>query len=81
MILWLHKVMGGCARSLPVLFFGGFHMSDLVPIKLIIKESGVKQWQIAEVMGIHENTLIRMLRHEPDDELRQKILRIIDQLK
>lgn len=56
-------------------------MNNLTPIKSIIKESGVKQWQIAEAMGVHENTLIRMLRHEPSEDLRKKILKIVNQLK
>lgn len=55
-------------------------MSDLVPIKQIIKESNVKHWQIAKVLGIHENTLCRKIRDEPDAEMRQKILDAIKQL-
>lgn len=56
-------------------------MSDLIPIKKIIKESNVKHWQIAKVLGIHENTLYRKIRDEPDAETRQKILNAIEQLK
>ena len=56
-------------------------MDDLVPIKKIIKENGLAYWQISEILGIHENTLTRRLRHEPDGKMRQEILEAIDKLK
>lgn len=56
-------------------------MSTLKPIKQVIKESHVYQWQIAEVLGIREQAFSTMLRHEPDSEMRQKILDAIQQLQ
>lgn len=56
-------------------------MSELKPIKQVIKENHVYQWQIAEVLGIREQAFSTMLRHEPNTEMRQKILGAIQQLK
>ncbi len=56
-------------------------MSDLVPIKQIIRESGVRQWKIAKVIGVSESTMVKILREEPNTEMRQKILTAIEQLK
>jgi len=61
--------------------FMGVYMSEQKPIKQIIKENHLPYWKIAEVMGIHENTLIRRLRHEPDGTMRQEILEAINKLK
>lgn len=56
-------------------------MSDQKPIKQVIKESRVYQWQIAEVLGIREQAFSTMLRHEPSADMRQKILDAIQQIK
>jgi hypothetical protein len=59
------------------LFFEGEDdiMSEQKPIKTILKENHVRHWQIAEEMGIHENQLCIKLRHEPDEKLRNEILK------
>lgn len=41
---------------------------------------GVKQWQIAEAMGISESVLCRRLRHELPEEEKNKIRSIIKEL-
>lgn len=56
-------------------------MTELKPIKQVIKENHVYQWQIAEVLGIREQAFSTILRHEPDAEMRQRILDAIQQLK
>ena len=56
-------------------------MSELKPIKQILKENHLPYWKVAEVLGVHENTLIRRLRREPDEAMRQKILEAINQLQ
>lgn len=56
-------------------------MANLKPIKQVIKENHVYQWQIAEVLGIREQAFSTILRHEPDVEMRRKILDAIRQLK
>lgn len=44
------------------------------------KEKGVRHWQIADALGIHESTFACKLRHELPQELRERILAIIDEL-
>ena len=41
---------------------------------------GVRMWQIAEALGVHENTFSRRLRTELPQEEKEKILSIIDDL-
>lgn len=45
------------------------------------KESGVKHWQIAEALGIREDKLAKMLRHELKPETKDSILKAIENLK
>ena len=45
------------------------------------KECGVHLWQIAEVLGINDGNFSRKLRHELPDEEKEKIFKIIDELK
>ena len=40
----------------------------------------VKQWQVADALGIHETTLCAWLRHELPAEKRKEILIIINRL-
>lgn len=49
-------------------------------IKDYAKISGVKLWQIAEMLGLHDSNFSKKLRHQltPDEE--QKICAIIDQI-
>lgn len=56
-------------------------MSELKPIKQILKENHLPYWKVADVLGIHESTLIRRLRHEPDGAMRQEILDAVEKLK
>lgn len=49
-------------------------MNKMKPIKQILKENHVRQWQIAEEIGINENILSIKLRHEPEGEFREQIL-------
>ena len=49
-------------------------------IKDIIKQKGIKQWQVAEKIGISERTLIVWLRSELNDDRRQKIEKAINAL-
>ncbi|MEH7610766.1 hypothetical protein [Gottfriedia acidiceleris] len=46
-----------------------------------IKRSNVYMYQIAEALGVHENTLYRMLRKELTIEQKTAIKRMINQLK
>ena len=42
--------------------------------------AGIKQWKVAEAMGISETHFSRKLRKELPQEEKEKILQIIDQL-
>ena len=44
------------------------------------KESRVRLWEIAERMGVCDMTLSRHLRHELNQEEKNKIFTIIDEL-
>lgn len=50
-------------------------------IKTTAKNKGVMLWQIAEALGIADATFSRKLRHELPAEEKQKIFKIIDELK
>ena len=41
---------------------------------------GVRMWQIAEALGVHENTFSRRLRNELPQDERERILAVIDEL-
>ena len=47
-------------------------------IKKKIKEAGVYQYQIADILGVSETTLVRWLRYELTDEQRNMILAAIE---
>jgi predicted XRE-type DNA-binding protein len=50
-------------------------------IRNAIREAGLKQWQVAEVYGLHEANFSRLMRKELSGEVREKVLVAIDQLK
>lgn len=49
-------------------------------IRRIMGANGVKQWQIAEALGIREETFSRKLRAELKDDEREKIILIIKKI-
>ena len=51
------------------------------PIKEIIRASGFYQWQIAECMNVSEYWFSKQMRHEPSQEIRNRILDAIETLK
>jgi hypothetical protein len=50
-------------------------------IRNLIRVSGIYSWQVAEKLGMHENSLYRMLRKELDSEEKNKIYQALDDLK
>lgn len=46
----------------------------------MIKEAGLRQWQIAEACGVSEWTFVRWLRHELSEEHRKAIFKAIEEL-
>ena len=51
-----------------------------VEIRSAYMLAGIKQWQLAEAMGISETHLSRKLRKELPQEEKQNILEIIERL-
>ncbi|MGN1194467.1 MAG: hypothetical protein ACI4SB_03195 [Acutalibacteraceae bacterium] len=51
-----------------------------IDIRVKATESGVKMWQLAERLGMHECTFSRKLRHELPEEEKNKILALIDEI-
>lgn len=49
-------------------------------IRELLKEKRVRQWQVADKLGIAEMTLVRKLRYELSAEEKQKIFTIIEEL-
>lgn len=49
-------------------------------IRTEIYKHGVRQWEVADVLGIHEVTLSRKLRHELSDEEKERILEAIEEI-
>lgn len=49
-------------------------------LKAAMKKAKVRQWQVADKLGVSEQTVIRHLRYELSEEYRQKILSIIEEL-
>ncbi len=50
-------------------------------IRKAIKDANVFQWQVADKLGVSEQTLIRWLRKEVSSEKSEKILSAIRELK
>lgn len=48
-------------------------------IRAAIAAAGLKQWHVAERLGITESKFSRMLRHELTEEQRQQVLEAIEQ--
>lgn len=51
------------------------------PIREIIRASGFYQWEVAEEMHVSESWFSKMMRHEPSQEIRNRILEAIETLK
>lgn len=46
-------------------------------IRKVLKDSGMKQWELAEKLGISEFTLSRKLRNELPQEEQERLLNLI----
>ncbi|MDO9491113.1 hypothetical protein [Acetobacterium sp.] len=49
-------------------------------IREALKVNGVKHWELADYLGIHENTFVRRLRKELPDTEKQRIFEAIKKL-
>ena len=63
------------------MFFGIFAGMGRENVGMKIKKSNVKQWQIAEYLGMNEFSLSRKLRNEIAPEFEKQILIAIMQIK
>ena len=43
--------------------------------------AGVRQWEVAEAMGVSEMTLVKWMRFELPEDKRQRVLQAIEQIK
>lgn len=50
-------------------------------IRDLLKEANVKQWQIADELGISEGNFSRKMRYEVSEEEKKTILEAIDRVK
>lgn len=47
-------------------------------IRIALMEHNMRQYELAEIMGIHDFSLSRKLRHELSDEEQRKIVSLIE---
>lgn len=50
-------------------------------IRKAMKSKGLKQWELAELLGVSEQTMYRKLRTELPKEEKQKILEVINSFR
>lgn len=48
-----------------------------IEIKEAVKAANMRMWQLAEMLGVSQNTLCRRLRHELPDDEKKEILALI----
>ena len=53
-------------------------MKNNIKIRLKIFETGLKQWKVAQLMGVSESKLSRMLRDELPEDEQNRIIDIIE---
>ena len=53
-------------------------MKNNIKIRLKIFETGLKQWEVARLMGVSESKLSRMLRDELPEDEQNRIIDIIE---
>lgn len=46
-------------------------------IKVMLMQKGIFYWQIASVLGVHENTITRWMRTELPDEQKMRITQAV----
>lgn len=50
-------------------------------IRKLIKQSKLRHWEVADLLGISETTFVRKLRYELPKAEKEKILKIINKNK
>lgn len=49
-------------------------------IKIAMLEKGLKQWKVAEALGVSESAFCRKMRKELPNDEKEKILAVIEEL-
>lgn len=52
-----------------------------IEIRIAILQAGLKNWQVANKLGIYEESFSRKLRYELSKEEKQRVLQAIKELK
>ncbi|MBQ9061771.1 MAG: hypothetical protein IJ121_02915 [Eubacterium sp.] len=55
--------------------------TSTLPIKTIIRQARVRQWEISEYLGMDESLFSKKLRREPPESFRQEILQAIEAIQ
>lgn len=50
-------------------------------IRKKMNDAGLKQWQVADAIGVHEQTFLRRLRRELPETEKQELFKIIDEVR
>ncbi|WKY47056.1 hypothetical protein Q5O24_11890 [Eubacteriaceae bacterium ES3] len=50
-------------------------------VRETLKKAGIRQWEVCEILGIHEAAFSRKMRHELPEDEKQKIYEAIEVLK
>ena len=51
-----------------------------IEIRILLDDSDIKHWQLAEELGVHEITVCRWLRYELTNDKKEKILKAIERI-
>ena len=50
-------------------------------IKELLKVEQIPYWRLADALGVHENTIVRKLRHELSDSEQKRFTEAIEAIK
>lgn len=50
-------------------------------IRVYLKTHHVPLWRLADALNIHENTLVRRLRHELPDDEKERLRALVDAIE
>ena len=50
-------------------------------VKSLMKDNRISYWKLGDILGIHENTVLRKLRHELSKEERERFIAAIEEIK
>lgn len=50
-------------------------------IRAMLKDEKIPYWRIGDKLGVHENTVIRRMRHELSQAEKQNFIKAIDEIK